>query len=266
LTYHLKDGNIPSVKRPHLLLTNDDGVMAEGLKRLRNFLSKTAKVTVVVPDRERSASSHSLTLNNPIRVDKIEDDFYVTTGTPADCVNLAIYGLLDEVPDIVISGINSSPNLGDDVIYSGTVSAAMEGLLLGFPSFAISIESNRPPIRYETACRVAKGLVDIILKRGLPPSTFLNINIPNLEPDRIKGVAITKLGRRLRQEKLHKRLDPRGRVYYWMGTKGYESENEEGTDFSAIKSSKISITPLHIDLTNHKAIDFLEKWDWEGLI
>lgn len=247
-------------------MTNDDGIMAEGLKRLRESLSKIAKISVVAPDRERSASSHSLTLDDPIRVDKIENGIYVTNGTPVDCVNLGIHDLLDEPPDIVISGINGAPNLGDDVIYSGTVSAAMEGVLLGLPSFALSMASSAPPIRYETACRVARGLVEVILERGLPGSTILNVNVPNLDVKDLKGIAITRLGRRLYREKIHKRLDPRGRIYYWIGAKGYEGEEEEGTDFLAIKSSKVSITPLNIDLTNHESIAPLMEWDWGSIL
>lgn len=254
------------MKRPHLLLTNDDGIMAEGLRSLMASLSKIARISVVAPDRERSAASHSLTLDHPIRVHRVDDGLYVTNGTPVDCVNLGIHDLLDEPPDLVISGINSSPNLGDDVIYSGTVSAAMEGMLLGFPSFAISMASTSPPIMYETGCRVAIGIVKAILERGLPQSTVLNVNVPNLGFGELKGVAITRLGRRAYQERLHKRLDPRGRVYYWIGVKEYHGKEEEGTDISAINSSMVSITPIDIDLTNHESIAHLLKWDWRGII
>lgn len=266
MTYKTKDDIISSVqKRAHLLLTNDDGANSPGLSGLREALSDF-RVSIVAPDRERSAASHSLTLHQPIRVDEIEEGFYITDGTPADCVTLGVNALLKEPLALIISGINSGPNLGDDVTYSGTVSAAMEGVLLDIPSFAISIAGKGPDLKYDSAARVARRLVELILKEGLPPHTFLNVNAPNVRPGEIRGVAITTLGRRVYQEELVKRLDPRGRVYYWIGSRGHLGEEEEGTDFWAIKENMVSITPLHLDLTNYKFITSLKKWNWEGFL
>lgn len=249
----------------HLLLTNDDGMNAVGLSRLREALGDF-RMSVVAPDRERSASSHSLTLHQPIRVNEIEKGIYITDGTPADCVNLGINGLLESSPDLVISGINDGPNLGDDVIYSGTVSAAMEGILLNVPSFAISMVGKGHDLRYETAAYIARRLSELILKEGLPSHTFLNVNVPNLTIEEIRGVAITKLGRRIYREELIKRFDPRGRLYYWIGPKDHAGHEEEGTDFMAIKENMVSITPLHLDFTNYKFIEPLKEWNWEGFL
>lgn len=251
-------------ERPLLFLTNDDGVMSRGLTELRRAF-KDYRIKIVAPDRERSAVSHSLTIHHPIRVDEIEEDLYATDGTPADCVNLGINGLLDGRPDLVISGINGGPNLGDDVLYSGTVSAAMEGVLLGIPSFAISMADRGQDLRYETACYIARRLVKLILREGLPPYTLLNVNVPNIAIEKIKGVSITRLGKRVYREELIKRFDPRGKVYYWIGPKGHLGMDEDGTDFMAIKMEMVSITPLHLDFTNYDFMEPLKNWKiWEG--
>ena len=257
----------------NILLTNDDGIKAEGLHTLRKGLSKLGKVIIIAPDRERSATGHSLTLTHPIRVEEIDENTFVTDGTPADCINIGILGILKERPDIIISGINPGPNLGEDVTYSGTVSAAMEGTLLKIPSFAISMGSYIDPKFDFEACLVAaqfaSKIAALILNHGLPPHTFLNINVPNVPEEKIKGVAITHLGNRKYHEELIKRLDPRGKVYYWIGTKVVVNEQgeaclvEEGTDVRAIQEDKISITPIHLDMTNYLAIPELKKWDFQ---
>lgn len=252
-------------EKAHLFLTNDDGVTSGGLLELKDSLGDY-RITVVAPDRERSAASHSLTIHHPIRVNEIEEGFYTTDGTPADCVNLGVNTLLDSRPDLVISGINGGPNLGDDVVYSGTVSAAMEGVLLGIPSFAISMADMGQDLRYETAANIAKRLVGLILREGLPAYTLLNVNVPNLDISRIKGLEITRLGRRVYREELVKRFDPRGRVYYWIGPKDHLGGDEEGTDFMAIKRDMVSITPLHLDFTNYDFIEPLRKWKWQTLL
>ncbi len=247
----------------NILLTNDDGIKAEGLYALRKGLNSVGKVIIIVPDRERSASGHSLTLTHPIRVEQIDEDTFVTDGTPADCINIGIFGILPTRPDLIVSGINPGPNLGEDVTYSGTVSAAMEGTLLKIPSFAISMGSFIDPkevsSRFDFAAKFASKVANLILNYELPPHTFLNINVPNLPEEKIKGVSITHLGNRRYQEELIKRLDPRGKVYYWIGSKVVVNEPaEEGTDVRAIQEDKISITPIHLDTTNYSAIPELK--------
>ncbi|MDI6735102.1 MAG: 5'/3'-nucleotidase SurE [bacterium] len=238
----------------NILLTNDDGIKAEGLHALRKGLSKLGKVIIIAPDRERSASGHSLTLTHPIRVEQIDEDTFVTDGTPADCINIGIFGILPTRPDLIVSGINPGPNLGEDITYSGTVSAAMEGTLLKIPSFAISMGSYTNP-QFDFAAEFASKIADLILNHGLPPYTFLNVNVPNGPEEKIKGVSITHLGNRKYQEELIKRLDPRGKVYYWIGSKVVVDEpGKEGTDVRAIQEDKISITPIHLDMTNYPAI------------
>lgn len=242
-----------------ILLTNDDGIKSEGLHALKKSLCKLGKVIIVAPDRERSASGHSLTLTHPIRVEKIDEDIFITDGTPADCINISILGILPNKPNLIISGINPSPNLGEDVTYSGTVSAAMEGTLLNIPSFSISM-GNYTNLKFDFAAEFACKIANLILEQGLPPHTFLNINIPNLHKEKIKGVTITHLGKRTYHEELIKRIDPRGKVYYWIGSKGViEEDGEEGTDIKAIKEDKISITPLHLDMTNYSAISKIRE-------
>ncbi|MEW6095166.1 MAG: 5'/3'-nucleotidase SurE [bacterium] len=253
-----------------ILLTNDDGIKSEGLHALKKSLSKLGRVIIIAPDRERSASGHSLTLTHPIRVEEIDTDTFVTDGTPADCINISVLGILPKKPNLVVSGINPSPNLGDDVTYSGTVAAAMEGTLLNIPSFSISMGAYFPAqhisyldIKFDFAAKFAGKIANLILKQGLPQHTFLNINIPDLPEERIKGIAITHLGKRTYREELIKRIDPRGKVYYWIGSKGVvDEEGDEGTDIRAIKEDKISISPLHLDLTNYAVIPKIKKWDF----
>lgn len=244
-----------------ILITNDDGINSKGLKALRKELRPLGKLFTIAPDREKSATGHALTLIHPIRVEQLGRRIYAIDGTPSDCVNLGVMGIIDEKIDLVVSGINNTPNLGDDVTYSGTVSAAMEGTLLDIPSFAISVATQdgaEPDFNF--AARFARQMALLIKEKGLPPHTLLNINVPNVEESKIKGVAITRQGKRTYREELIKRIDPRGRIYYWIGSKGVIGDEEDGTDFKAISEHKISITPLHLDLTNHAFLKQLKDW------
>lgn len=243
-----------------VLITNDDGINSPGLHALYEALSKRWKTYVVAPEWERSASSHAVTLHRPLRVRKIREGFYSVDGTPSDCVHLAVNGLLRVRPDVVISGINLGENLGDDITYSGTVSAAFEGTLLGIPSIAISVE-GRKNFCFDAAVIIAERVIERIFQNGLPQDTFLNINVPNVTDIRkIKGVRITRKGRRIYREQVVRRKDPRGKWYYWIG--GDNTGNQvpvEGSDILAIKEGYISITPVHVDLTNYKAMGVLQE-------
>ncbi|OGL38617.1 MAG: 5'/3'-nucleotidase SurE [Candidatus Schekmanbacteria bacterium GWA2_38_11] len=244
----------------NILISNDDGIYAPGIKSLAEALSKFHDVVVVAPDRDQSATSHSLTLYRPLRVKKVKPNFYSMDGTPTDCINLAVNGILKKKPDLVISGINQGPNLGDDITYSGTVSAAIEGTLLGISSFAVSIAA-REQFNFDSASEFAVHLAEMVLENGLPPDTFLNVNVPNLPKEEIKGIAITQQGKRIYEDLVFKKLDPRGEEYYWIGGGEAKWEKENGTDFEAIENNKISITPLHLDLTNYKALKIIKNWN-----
>jgi 5'-nucleotidase len=241
-----------------ILISNDDGVQAPGLACLARALSTIADITVVAPERNRSGASNSLTLHNPLRVQRIENGFYSVAGTPTDCVHLAITGMLDEEPDMVVSGINAGSNLGDDVFYSGTVAAAMEGRFLGLPAMAVSLGGDA--LHYETAAAVAKNLVVCLQKNPLPSQTILNINIPDVPIDELQGFDITRLGTRHRAEKMLRQVDPRGQPIYWVGLPGPEQDAGLGTDFYAINNNRVSITPLQLDLTHYQAFDKLAAW------
>lgn len=242
-----------------ILISNDDGIHSEGIKALARALKRVGEVFVVAPDRERSAASHSLTLHRPLRVEKIGLNAYAIDGTPTDCINLAVNGILKKRPDLVVSGINKGGNLGDDVTYSGTVSAAMEGTLLGIPSFAISLVSiSRENFDFKNAARFAARLARFILKNRLPKDTLLNINVPDV--DDIKGYRITKQGKRLYGDAIVEKVDPRGKKYYWIGGDILKWEGGEDTDFKAITSNFISITPVHLDMTNYASFKELHKW------
>ena len=244
---------------PRILLTNDDGVFAEGMAALRQALAERWEVVVVAPDREQSATSHALTLHHPLRVRQIDDLTYSVDGTPTDCVMLTMHGLLDQKPDFLVSGINHGPNLGDDVTYSGTVAAAMEGTLLGLPSVAVSV-TDWEHLHFDAASDFVKHLVREAFEKGMPPDTFLNVNVPNLPKEQIKGVRTTQLGRRIYRDAVLKRDDPRGRPYYWIGGQDPTWIGGEDTDFAAIEAGMISVSPLHLDLTNYKALSDLSKW------
>ncbi|MGB5733678.1 MAG: 5'/3'-nucleotidase SurE [Thiohalocapsa sp.] len=247
----------------NILLSNDDGYRSPGLRILAEELARHGDVTVVAPDRDRSGASNSLTLDVPIRAERLDNGYFRVNGTPTDCVHLAITGLLDREPDLVVAGINHGPNLGDDVIYSGTVAAATEGRFLGLPAIAVSIDSHQP--RYlETAALFAGRLVAGLRDADMSPSTILNVNVPDLPPDQIRGLSATRLGHRHKAEPVTQLLDPRGRPMYWIGPAGSEQDAGEGTDFFALRNGFVSVTPIQVDLTRHGAIDLLGSW-LEGL-
>lgn len=253
-------------KRPLILVTNDDGYLAEGLNHLVAALLKTAEVVAVAPDRPRSSISNAVTLHKPLRVECVRKEemctVYSCNGTPADCVALGVRALCPRVPDLIVSGINEGENVGDDVIYSGTVAAAMEGAMHGITSFAISIATLNPQsqkLHYETACEVAVRLSQYLLKEGLPPDSLLNVNVPNLPLSEVKGVAITSRGRKRYVGELEMRYDPQGRPYYWRGSECPVIESVDGTDVSALMEGYISITPLQTDNTNFKLLPLLKE-------
>jgi 5'-nucleotidase len=231
-----------------ILACNDDGIQAEGLTRLVKALEPVDRVVVVAPDRERSAVSHALTLERPLRAAEVRPGWYAVDGTPTDCVNLAINGLLDERPWLVASGINRGANLGDDVTYSGTVSAAMEAVLLGVPAVAFS-QAGRVGFSYEVAAPFARALVTALRDHDMPPDTLLNVNVPEVE--KANGYAVTRQGKRRYGDAVVEKTDPRGRKYYWIGGTDLGFDDDPGTDFAAIKQGTISVTPLHLDLTNY---------------
>jgi len=243
--------------RPLLLVSNDDGIHSLGLAALDEALREIGDVVVVAPDREQSACSHALTLHRPLRIDQIGAARYVVDGTPTDCVNLAINGICSRRPALVVSGINKGANLGDDVTYSGTVSAAMEGTLLGIGSIAISL-IGRHDFAFDAAADFAARLVRWVLERGLPADTLLNVNVPQLaEGAAPRGVALTRMGRRRYGDAIVEKLDPRGRKYYWIGGEELDFVEEEGTDFFAVRQGLISVTPIHLDLTNYRSFEAL---------
>jgi 5'-nucleotidase len=243
-----------------ILISNDDGFLAPGLKILAKVLSEIAEITVVAPDRNRSGASNSLTLDNPLRATTIaESGFISVNGTPTDCVHLAVTGLLTEMPDMVVSGINEGSNLSDDVLYSGTVAAATEGRFLGLSSIAISLAGPKCE-HYDTAAQVAKILVQKLQKDRMPADTILNVNVPDLPLDQIRGIQVTRLGTRHIAEPTIKVDDPRGRKVYWIGQPGPEEDAGPGTDFYAVNTGYVSITPLHLDLTHYKVMEQLAGW------
>ena len=245
-----------------LLISNDDGIEAKGIRVLADSMRGLGGVTIVAPDKNRSGASNSLTLDAPIRIKEIEEGVYRVSGTPTDCVHVALTGLLEEDPDIVVSGINSGANLGDDVIYSGTVAAAMEGRFLGYPAVALSLVIGETQQRhyYETAGEAAIRLVTQLQRDPLPADTILNVNIPDCPWSEIKGFEVTRLGHRHRAEPVVKTIDPRGRDMYWIGPAGAEQDAGPGTDFDAIRRKFISVTPIHVDLTRYQALDQVAGW------
>jgi len=243
----------------HILVSNDDGYLAPGLAALANELSSVAKVTVVAPDRNRSAASNSLTLTMPLRVQQMENGFFSVDGTPTDCVHLAVTGLLKEEPSLVFSGINNGENMGDDVLYSGTVAAATEGRFLGLPSIALSMNSSSPK-HFKTGAIIAVQLLNQLLSKELPANTILNVNIPDLPLSEIKGLKATRLGQRHRSEPVIEARDPRNEKIYWVGPPGARQDAGEGTDFHAVEHGYVSVTPLKIDLTNHQRLNELGEW------
>jgi len=242
-----------------ILVSNDDGYLATGINALTEALELVADVVVVAPDRNRSAASSSLTLHTPLRVSQVGKNRYMVDGTPSDCVHLALTGFLDYEPDLVVSGINHGANLGDDVIYSGTVAAALEGRFLGLPTIAVSLVGNKLEY-FDTAARVASELVQKIERSALAPDVVLNVNVPDRPYDDLKGIRATRLGFRHKSEQIIKDRDPYGRTIYWVGPAGKGQDAGEGTDFHAIEQGAASVTPLRVDLTRHETVQALSDW------
>ena len=245
-----------------ILVTNDDGVRAPGIRALAEALRGIGEVVVVAPDRERSAVGHALTLHHPLRATEIRPAVFAVDGTPTDCVNLGIHTLLGSRPDLVVSGINCGANMGDDITYSGTVSAAMEATLMGIPALAISLVTLSRGENYTAAAAFAARLVRIVSERGLPRDTLLNVNVPDLPQDELGSAVVTTQGKRDYEGKIITKTDPRGRNYYWIGNGEMQFRDLEGTDYHAVKRGLISITPLHLDLTNYDTLAMLKTWDF----
>jgi 5'-nucleotidase len=242
-----------------ILVSNDDGYLATGISVLADALAEIADVVVVAPDRNRSAASNSLTLQDPLRIAKVGEKRYRVNGTPSDCVHLALTGFLEEEPDLVVSGINHGANLGDDVIYSGTVAAAMEGRFLGFPTIAVSLVGHRMQ-HFDTAARVATELVQRLGRSPLPKEFIFNVNVPDRPYDELTGIRSVRLGFRHKSEPVVKSQDPHGRTIYWVGPAGNSQDSGEGTDFHAVEQGAVAITPLKIDLTRHEALTQVAEW------
>jgi 5'-nucleotidase len=250
----------------HILVSNDDGVLAPGLVALAKALSSIAKVTVMAPESERSGYSSALTLDRPLRPIQLDNGFWSVNGTPADCVYLALNGFFaDDEPDFVVTGINSGANLGDDVIYSGTVGAALEGRFLGKPALAVSLAGNKvkhhtSPEAFAAAAELVKQLIEHWHELALPTHNIINMNVPDISLDAIKGYRLTRLGKRERGLSVQKSHDPRGRAVYWIGLMGKPQVSEHETDFQAIEQGYVSLTPLQTDLTSHEALPPLQNW------
>ena len=244
----------------HFLVSNDDGISARGIRVLSQWLKRLGDVTIVAPDQNRSGASNSLTLNAPVRIKEIEEQTFRVSGTPTDCVHIALTGLLDRDPDMVVSGINAGANLGDDVIYSGTVAAAMEGRFLGLPAIAVSLVFDEKPLYYETAARVVILVIERLRQDPLPADTILNINVPDIPWKEVRGFEVTRLGHRHRAEPTIQMLDPRGEPMYWIGPAGAEQDAGPGTDFNAVRRGYVSITPIHVDLTRYQALEQVAGW------
>lgn len=244
-----------------VLVSNDDGVDAPGIHMLAERLGAVGEVTVVAPDRDRSGASNSLTLDAPLRASKMANGYWRVAGTPTDCVHLALSGLLEHEPDIVVSGINNSANLGDDVIYSGTVSAAMEGRFLGLPAIAVSLVTpDHKGEHYDSAAQAVLLLMRRLLVDPLPADTILNVNVPDRPWNEIQGFEVTRLGKRHRSAPCIAQTDPRGRPIWWIGPAGLAEDAGPGTDFDAVKRGFVSVTPIHVDLTRYQALDKISGW------
>ncbi|MFT5224603.1 MAG: 5'-nucleotidase [Polaribacter sp.] len=248
----------------HILVTNDDGYLAPGIRILADTLSSIVDITVVAPDRNKSGASNSLTLMRPLRVQKTPEGYYRVDGTPTDCVHLAISGLLDNKPDMVVSGINNGSNLGDDVLYSGTVAAAMEGRYLGLPAIAVSLTGKREE-NYQVAALITRQIIEKLVDKRItnelmPNDSILNINVPDLPLADLQPIKATRLGFRHKAEKMVMQTDPYGSPIYWVGPPGEAQDAGPGTDFFAIEQNQVSVTPLQIDLTRHESIGSLQHW------
>lgn len=242
-----------------ILISNDDGYHSTGIAVLAEHLAKIAEITVVAPESNCSGASNSLTLNRPLSVKKAHNGFFYVNGTPTDCVHLALTSFMQEMPDLVISGINDGANMGDDTIYSGTVAAAMEGYLLSIPSIAISMSQHNPTY-FETAARVAVELVQHYTKNRIEAPMLLNVNVPDMPYDQLKGTVVTRLGKRHKAEAAIELMTPRGEKVYWVGAAGQPNDGGEGTDFYAVSNHQVSITPIRADLTKHEQLLTLKNW------
>jgi len=242
-----------------ILLSNDDGYFAPGLACLAEALAVIADIVVVAPERDRSGASNSLTLDRPLSLRKSHNGFFYVNGTPTDCVHLAVTGMLDTLPDMVVSGINDGANMGDDTIYSGTVAAATEGFLLGVPSVAVSLAGFSAG-NYAAAARIATEIVQRFQYNAFPGPVLLNINVPDVPYEQLEGVEVTRLGRRHKAEPVVKSQTPRGDVVYWVGAAGPAQDAGEGTDFLAVQRKRVSVTPLQIDLTRYGQLDAVKEW------
>lgn len=242
-----------------ILLTNDDGINSDGIVVLKKHLAPGHELCVIAPERERTCVAHAITLHKPLRIREVSPGTFATNGTPADCVYLGANILLDKQPDLVISGINTGPNMGRDVNYSGTVAAAKEGAFLGIPSLAISI-CAREKFLFESAASVTSSVIDILREKHVPRETFLNINIPNIPREKIRGFSVTRLGKRIYNDIVHERIDPRGGKYYWIGGNGDSYEHIEDSDFYAVQNGFVSITPLCLDTTDMRSIKIYQRY------
>ena len=242
-----------------ILISNDDGYFAPGLACLAEHLARIADVVVVAPERDRSGASNSLTLDRPLKLSRAANGFYYVNGTPTDCVHLAVTGMLDQQPDMVVSGINAGANMGDDTIYSGTVAAATEGFLLGIPAIAVSL-AGKTLTNYQTAAKVAAGLVERFANQTHSHPWLLNVNVPDVPHDQLQGIEVTRLGKRHKAEPVVKASNPHGETVYWVGAAGKAQDAGEGTDFHALAQQRVSLTPLQIDLTQYSQLDAVRGW------
>ena len=242
-----------------ILLSNDDGYFSPGIECLARSLAQVAEITVVAPERDRSGASNSLTLDRPLSLKRTPNGFYHVNGTPTDCVHLAVTGMLDELPDMVVSGINLGANMGDDTIYSGTVAAATEGFLLGVPSLAVSL-CSKAGVHFETAARVALELVQMLERQPLREPLLLNVNVPDVPYEELRGRVVTRLGKRHKAEAVVRTQTPRNETVYWVGAAGAAQDSGEGTDFYAVANNLVSITPLQIDLTHNAQLPLIRSW------
>ena len=242
-----------------ILLSNDDGYFSPGIDCLARTLAAVADITVVAPERDRSGASNSLTLDRPLSLKRAANGYYHVNGTPTDCVHLAVTGMLDELPDMVVSGINLGANMGDDTIYSGTVAAATEGFLLGVPSIAVSL-CSKAGVHFETAAQVALELVQMILRQKVSEPLLLNVNVPDVPYAELRGQVVTRLGKRHKAEAVVRTVTPRNETVYWVGAAGEAQDAGEGTDFYAVNNRQVSITPLQIDLTHNAQLPLLRNW------
>jgi len=243
----------------HILISNDDGYFAPGLACLAEHLAKIADVVVVAPERDRSGASNSLTLDRPLKLRRAVNGYYYVNGTPTDCVHMAVTGMLDQQPDMVVSGINDGANMGDDTIYSGTVAAATEGFLLGIPSIAVSL-AGKESMFYETAAKITAELVQRFASQKHSHPWLFNVNVPDVPYDQLLGIAVTRLGKRHKAEPVVKASNPHGETVYWVGAPGKAQDAGDGTDFHAIAHQHVSITPLQIDLTQYSELDAVRTW------